>query len=185
MGNVRAHTRFNEVKSKQYFWEVQAPSLSAGWWPEYTFIREKSKQALMYRNGDSASARAKARAPASAEGLILPSSGPQQGPKARAFLHLNPGQSWRSRCTFIRDRSSHPLMCRNWGGAFMQGQMHKPQWAVKSRAYLHYEQIHPCFHVQVFQWSSHARAQDLAYFLVELTYIFCHVHRIEDSTACS
>lgn len=199
---VVAHKCCIEANNKELYCKGQAMNLSEDWWPDHTFIRSKRKQAVTVRTRDDSSARSKTRAyfhwsssarqrpertvicaPAEIEGPTIPSSATQWGPKAQVFLHASLGYGWWFERTFIRDKSSHSLMCKIWGGSQIQEQGHEPQPVLKVRTYFHCRQIYPCFHVQVLQRNSHARASALERLHLGLTHISRHVHRVEISMA--
>lgn len=69
-----------ELESRQCCWEGITTSLSDARWPNHTFITDKSKQAVSYKNGEGAAAKA--------VGPSLDLSQTERGPKPQAYLNL-------------------------------------------------------------------------------------------------
>lgn len=137
------------------------PSTSHGWWAEYTFSRDKSKQAVKYKNRDGASARAERpklafiRAPAKAQGPRVLWSGQvftffdAQEMKRRSYARANQRAPWAT-------QGPNTLSLRKHLTMLARTQL----W-----------------------WRSNAGGQALAYFHLGPVYICCYVHRAECSMA--
>lgn len=113
-GNVGVNICCNEMNNRQYSWKGHSLSPIKTWWTQLDFIWDKSERPMIYKNRYYAWATGKV--PKVLLSKLL------RRVSAQEYLYLTLVRSLRTKSTMIKGKSSPPMMCIYWSGAYMQGQ---------------------------------------------------------------